>query len=216
MNDLALRQNIIDELGFEPSVDAANIGVAVEEGVVTLSGHVGSYAEKIAAEMAVKRVKGVRALAETLEVRYAGRKHHADDEIAARALDIIEWDTLLPDGAIGVKVQKGWVTLSGEVPWHFQRVAAEKAVLKLGGVVGVTNVLSIKPVASIPDVKNRIEGALKRNAEVEADRIQIDVSGGNVTLKGGVTGWRERSAAERAAWSIPGVVSVINDLAVSG
>lgn len=216
MNDLALRQNIIDELGFEPSVDAANIGVAVEEGVVTLSGHVGSYAEKIAAEMAVKRVKGVRALAGTLEVRYVGRKQHADDEIAARALDIIEWDTLLPDGAIGVKVQKGWVTLSGEVPWHFQRVAAEKAVMKLGGVVGVTNVLSIKPAASIPDVKNRIEGALKRNAEVEADRIEVAVSGGNVTLKGGVTGWRERSAAERAAWSSPGVVSVTNNLAVRG
>lgn len=216
MNDLALRQNIIDELGFEPSVDAANIGVAVENGVVTLTGHVGSYAEKIAAELAVKRVKGVRALAENLEVRFAERKKHADDEIAARALDIIEWDTLLPNGVIDVKVQRGWVTLSGQVPWHFQRVAAEKAVMKLGGVVGVTNVLSIKPAASVPDVKNRIEGALKRNADVEAAHIQVDVAGGNVTLKGGVTGWRERIAAERAAWSIPGVVSVVNNLSIGG
>ncbi|MBB3545166.1 MULTISPECIES: BON domain-containing protein [unclassified Rhizobium] len=216
MNDLALRQNIIDELVFDPSIDAANIGVAVEEGVVTLSGHVGSYAEKIAAEMAVKRVKGVRALAETLEVRFQGHKRHADDEIAARALDIIEWDALLPNGAIGVKVQKGWVTLTGEVQWHFQRVAAERAVMKLGGVVGVTNVLSIKPSASIPDVKKRIEGALKRNADVEAERVEVAVLDGNVTLKGGVTGWRERTAAERAAWSIPGVVSVTNNLAVRG
>lgn len=216
MSDLMLRQNIIDELGFDPSVDAANIGVAVENGIVTLSGHVGSYAEKIAAERAVKRVKGVHALAGMLEVRLAGRKQHADDEIAARALDIIEWDALLPNGAIDVKVQKGWVTLSGAVPWHFQRLAAEKAVMKLGGVVGVTNALSIKTALSVPDVKNRIEDALKRSAEVEADRIEVTVSGGNVTLKGGVTGWRERSAAERAAWSTPGVVSVINNLSVSG
>jgi osmotically-inducible protein OsmY len=216
MNDLLLCQNIVDELGFEPSVDAANIGVAVEDGVVTLTGHVGTYAEKIAAEMAVKRVKGVRALAETLEVRFPGRKQHADDEIAARALDIIEWDALLPSGAIDVKVQKGWVTLSGQVPWHFQRVAAEKAVMKLGGVVGVTNVLSIEPATSISDVKNRIEGALKRNAEVEADHIQVAVSEGKVTLNGGVTGWRERSAAERAAWSIPGVISVTNNIAING
>ncbi|MBW9114740.1 BON domain-containing protein [Rhizobium cauense] len=216
MNDLMLRQNIVDELGFDPSVDAANIGVAVENGVVTLSGHVGSYAEKIAAEMAVKRVKGVRALAETLEVRFAGRKRHADDEIAARALDIIEWDALLPNGAIDVKVQRGWVTLSGEVPWHFQRLAAEKAVMKLGGVVGVTNVLSIKPMSSIPDVKNRIEVALKRNAEVEAENIEVAVSGGNVTLQGGVTGWRERAVAEQAAWSIPGVVSVTNNILING
>ncbi len=216
MNDLLLRQNIVDELNFEPSVDAANIGVAVENGIVTLSGHVGSYAEKIAAEIAVRRIKGVRAMAETIEVRLPNRKHHADDEIAARALDIIEWDALLPSGAIGVKVQNGWVTLSGQVPWHFQRVAAEKAVMKLGGVVGVTNVLSIKPSASSSDVKDRIERALKRNAEVEADHIKVAVSEGEVTLNGDVTGWRERSAAENAAWSIPGVVRVTNNISIHG
>ncbi|GAC1043178.1 BON domain-containing protein [Rhizobium sp. No.120] len=214
MDDLSLRQDVIDELQFEPSVDAANIGVSVENGVVTLSGHVGSYAEKLAAESATRRVRGVRAIAEEIEVRYAGRKMHADDEIASRALDIIEWDTALPDGAIDVRVQHGWVTLSGEVPWHFQRMAAENAVKKLGGVTGVSNLLTIRPSALIADIKGRIEGALRRNAEVEANRIRVDVTEGRVALEGAVHAWSERSAAERAVWSVPGVVTVENRLTI--
>ena len=215
MDDLSLRQDVIDELQFEPSVDAANIGVSVENGVVTLSGHVGSYAEKLAAESATRRVRGVRAIAEEIEVRYAGRKMHADDEIASRALDIIEWDTALPDGAIDVRVQHGWVTLSGEVPWHFQRMAAENAVKKLGGVTGVSNLLTIRPSALIADIKGRIEGALRRNAEVEANRIRVDVTEGRVALEGAVHAWSERSAAERAVWSVPGVVTVENRLTIA-
>ncbi|NLS20406.1 BON domain-containing protein [Rhizobium sp. P40RR-XXII] len=214
MNDLSLRQDVMDELQFDPSIDAANIGVAVTNGVVTLSGHVGSYAEKSAAESAVKRVRGVRAIAEEIEVRYAGRKMHADDEIASRALDIIEWDTALPDGLIDVKVQRGWVTLSGEVPWHFQRLAAENAVKKLGGVTGVSNLLSIRPSSMIADIKGRIEGALRRNAEVEADRIRVDIIEGRVALEGAVHAWSERSAAERAVWSVPGVIAVENHLTI--
>jgi osmotically-inducible protein OsmY len=214
MNDLSLRQDVIDELQFEPSIDAANIGVAVKNGVVTLSGHVGSYAEKSAAESAARRVRGVHAIAEEIEVRYAGRKMHADDEIASRALDIIEWDTALPDGAIDVKVQHGWVTLSGEVPWHFQRMAAENAVKKLGGVVGVSNLLTIRPSALIADIKDRIESALRRNAEVEANRIRVDINEGRVALEGAVHAWNERSAAERAVWSVPGVVAVENHLTI--
>jgi osmotically-inducible protein OsmY len=215
MRDLDLRQNIVDELEFEPSIDAANIGVAVENGIVTLTGHVASYIEKTAVETAVKRVKGVRAIAEEIEVRYPERKHHADDEIASRALDIIAWDTALPDGTIEVKVQKGWVTLTGEVRWHFQRMAAEQAIMKLGGVVGVSNLLTIKPTASASDVKNRIEDALRRYAEVEASQIKVRVADNRVILEGGVRAWNERSAAEHAAWSVPGVVSVENRLSIT-
>jgi len=215
MSDQNLRQDVIDELEFEPSFDAANIGVAVENGIVTLSGHVGSYAEKIAAESAAKRVKGVRAIAEEVEVRYPERKRHADDEIAARALDIIAWHTALPDDAIDVKVEKGRVTLSGEVRWHFQKMAAENAVKKLGGVTAVTNLLTIRPVASVPDVKDRIEDALRRNAEVEASQIRVHVIDNKVILEGGVRAWNERAVAERAAWSVPGVVAVENHLSIS-
>lgn len=149
MSDLLIRQDVLTELEFEPSVNAANIGVAVENGVATLTGHVESYVEKAAAEAATRRVKGVRAIAEHIEVRFPGRKKRADDEIAARALDIIAWDTALPDGAIDVKVERGCVMLSGEVRWHFQRLAAEEAVKKLGGVTKVRNLLTIRPTAQI-------------------------------------------------------------------
>lgn len=214
MNDLTLRQDVIDELQFEPSIDAANIGVTVEKGVVSLSGHVGSYAEKSAASSAVRRVRGVRAIADEIEVRYPGRKMHADDEIASRALDIIEWDTALPDGAIDVQVRRGWVTLSGEVPWHFQRIAAESAVMKLGGVIGVSNNLTIRPSAMVSNIRGRIEEALRRNAEVGASRIQVDIKDGRVALEGAVHAWSERSAAEHAVWSVPGVTAVENHLTI--
>lgn len=215
MNDTTIYQDVLDELDFEPSIDAANIGVAVENGIVTLSGHVESYAEKAAAEAAVRRVKGVRAIAEEIQVRYPERKKHADDEIAARALKIISWDTALPDGAIGVTVQHGCVKLTGEVPWHFQRIAAENAVKKLGGVVAVANLVAIRPAASASDIRQRIENALRRNAEIEASGIKANVTGGDVTLQGDVHSWNERRAAEQAAWSVPGVTRVDNRIAVT-
>ncbi|MEF3130968.1 BON domain-containing protein [Rhizobium sp. 268] len=215
MNDTTIQQNVLDELEFEPSIDAANIGVSVENGIVTLSGHVASFAEKGAAEAAARRVKGVRAIAEEIQIRYPERKKHADDEIAARALKIISWDTALPDAAIGVTVQRGCVTLTGEVPWHFQRIAAENAVRKLGGVVAIVNLVTIRPTASVADIQERIENALLRNAEIEASGIRADVAGGNVTLEGDVHSWSERRAAERAAWSVPGVTMVDNRIAVN-
>ncbi|NKJ07485.1 BON domain-containing protein [Rhizobium sp. SG741] len=214
MSDLKIRRDILDELEFDPSIDAATIGVSVENGVVTLSGHVKSYAEKTAAEAVARRVKGVRAIAEEIDVRWPEQKRHADDEIAARALDIISWDTALPDGAIDVKVQHGWVTLSGEVRWHFQRMAAENAVKKLGGVVGVTNALTIRQLVGTSDIKDRIERALQRNAEIEADRIRVRVSDTKVVLESDVHAWNERQAAEQAAWSVPGVAIVENHLHV--
>jgi osmotically-inducible protein OsmY len=215
MNDVNLRQNVLDELEFDPAVDATKIGVAVENGVVTLSGHVGSYAEKIAAEHIALRVRGVRAIAQEIEVRYPNDKKDADDEIAQRAAKILEWDASVPLGKIHVKVERGWITLSGEVAWQFHRQAAELAVRKLSGVSGVTNSIVIRPRADATNVKHRIEQALRRNAELEADAIRVTVSGSKVTLEGSVRAWRERDLAEQAAWAAPGVVIVEDRLTVA-
>jgi osmotically-inducible protein OsmY len=214
MSDITLRQNILDELEFEPSIDAANIGVAVDGGVVTLTGHVGSYAEKVAAERVVLHVKGVRAVAQEIEVRYPESKKTADDEIAKRALNIIAWDTTIPDDKIQVKVQNGLITLSGEVKWNFEKIAAENAVRKLSGVVGVVNLITVHPHVDALNVKHRIEEALKRNAEVDAGGISVGVSGGKVTLEGKVRAWHERDVAERAAWAAPGVTTVEDRLTI--
>jgi osmotically-inducible protein OsmY len=214
MSDSALRQHIIDELAFEPSIDAAHIGVAVERGVVTLTGHVGAYAEKIATERVVQRIKGVRAIAQEIEVRFPEAKKTNDDEIAERALRIIAWDTTIPDETVTVKVQNGWITLGGEVAWHFQRIAAGEAVRKLSGVVGVSNLIAVRPGVDGVDVKLRIEDALKRNAEIEAASVRVSVSGATVTLEGTVGSWHEREVAEQAAWAIPGVGLVDDRLVV--
>ncbi|WP_089175577.1 BON domain-containing protein [Bosea sp. AS-1] len=215
MGDLSLRENVLNELEFEPSVNAAHIGVAAENGVITLSGHVGSYAEKLMAERVVQRVKGVRAIAQEIEVRWPTDQKTNDDEIAQRALKIIEWDTTIPNGKVQIKVQKGWVTLTGEVPWYFQSSAAETAVRKLSGVIGITNNITIKPSVQAGDIKHRIEDALKRNAELEANQIRVLVSGSRVTLEGKVNAWHERVLAERAAWAAPGVAIVEDRLAVA-
>lgn len=215
MDDISLRQDVLDELEFEPSLDAAHIGVAVEDGVVTLSGHVSSYAQKIAAEKAIQRVHGVRAVAEELQVRYPNDKKVADDEIAQRALAIIAWDATVPDNQVKVKVEKGWVTLSGEVGWQYQRGAAEQAVRKLSGVRGVTNLLAVRPQIEASDVRRHIEGALKRSAEVEAEGIRVQVEGGKVKLTGRVQNWHERNVVERAAWAVPGVHSVDDQLVIA-
>ncbi len=206
MSDNALRQDIVDELEFEPSIDAADIGVAVKNGVVTLSGHVATYAEKITAESVVRRVKGVKGIAEEIEVRPTGTHRTADDEIAKRAIETIKWSTSVPEGMVQVMVEKGWITLSGEVGWWYQKTAAADAVKGLAGVTGVSNHIELKPRASAGDVRKRIEDAFRRNAEVEAQAIKVDVlADGKVRLEGKVRFWSERSAAERAAWSAPGV-----------
>ncbi|MGO7613645.1 BON domain-containing protein [Rhizobium ruizarguesonis] len=215
MMDLGIQQDILDELAFEPSIDAAHIGVSVEDGIATLSGHVSTYAEKLTAEDVAARVKGVRAVAVDIEVRCVGHKQHADDQIASRAIDIIAWTTALPEGPVHVKVESGWVTLSGEVRWQFQRAAAERAVRKLGGVVGVLNVLTIRPCPTVPDVRRRIEEALKRSAEVDAGGISVKVQDDKVVLEGGVRAWHERGVAERTAWSVPGVATVQNHIRIN-
>lgn len=216
MTDTNLRQNIIDELDFEPRVSPAHIGVAVQDGVVTLSGHVGSYAEKLAAEKAVKRVKGVKAIAEEIDVRYPEDKKTADDEIAARALSLLRWSAVVPTDSVMVKVQDGWVSLSGQVTWQFQRSAAEAEVRRLSGVVGVVNSITIKPRVQPVDIKHQIEAAFKRNAEIDAKGIRVSVEdGGRVSLDGTVHDWREREAAEHAAWMAPGVMRVDDRLRIS-
>lgn len=215
MNDISLRQSILDEFEFEPSVAAAHIGVAVDNGVVTITGHVSSYSEKVTAERVVQRVKGVRGIAQEIEVRYPGAKKTADDEIAKRALKIISWDVTIPDDKVKITVQNGWITLSGEVDWNFQKVDAETAVRKLSGVVAVSNLITVRPRVSTLDVKLRIEDALKRCAEIEAGGVHVNVSGAKVTLEGKVHSWHERDVAERAAWAIPGVGSVEDRLVVS-
>jgi len=214
MDDLELKKAVESELNFEPSIDAAAIGVAVKDGVVTLSGRVPSYWEKIAAERAAARVAGVKAVANELEVRLPGSSQRTDEDIARAAVDALRWNVLVPHDRIKVKVSKGWVTLEGSVDWQYQKSAAEKTVRKLTGVVGVSNLIEVKPSVSKAEVKSAIEAALKRLAEIDANRIHVDTEDGKVVLSGSVRSWFEREEAERAAWSAPGVRTVEDHIAV--
>lgn len=210
MNDQILRQSILDELEFQPSIDATNIGVVVEKGIVTLSGYLPSFVQKHDVVNSVRRIKGVQAIADEIEVRIPGSKQTADDQIAKRAVDIIDWDVQVPADSIQVVVRNGWITLSGQVGWQYERMAAEKAVRRLTGVRGVNNNIILKPRIQPADVKKRITDALKRHAEVEANAITVEVNGDIVTLKGKVDHWDERNAVHFAAWAVPGV-RIVND-----
>jgi osmotically-inducible protein OsmY len=207
-SDHQLRQHVLDELDFEPMVNAAHIGVGVHRGVVTLTGFVGSYAQKLAAEHAVRRVKGVKAIAQEIEVRLPADKKSADDEIARRAVDILEWRVGVPAERIAVKVEKGIVTLSGEVDWQFQKAEAQAAIHDLSGVAEIVNLIRVAAPAEAERVKEQIEKALERSAEVEASHISVQTHEGKVVLRGRVRSLYERDVAERAAWSAPGVSAV--------
>lgn len=213
-SDRQLRQDVVDELEFEPSFDAAHIGVAAQDGVITLTGHVSSYGAKLAAEMAARRVKGVRAIAEEIEVRLPSDKRRSDDEIAGRALAILNWDAAVPSDGITVKVEKGILTLSGEVDWQFEKQQAERLVRRLTGVAGVINTIKLRPHVSAADVKDEIVKAFHRTAALEAAKIDVEVAGSTVTLKGQVQDWSERDAAARAAWSASGVSKVVDQIRV--
>ncbi len=213
-SDLQLRQDVVDELEFEPSVNAAHIGVTANHGVVTLTGFVTSYVEKTMAERAVRRVKGVKAIAEEIEVRLPSDLKRADDEVAARAIDILKWQVGVPADRIRVKVEKGVVTLSGEVDWQFQKTEADHVVHKLSGVADVVNLIRVASPVHAVEVKEKIEKALQRSAELEASRITVETEGGRVILKGKVHAWYERDIAERAAWSAPGVTEVHDRLTI--
>lgn len=215
MSDLELRRMILDELEFQPNIDAAAIGVAIENGVVSLTGHVRTYAQKFAAERAVKSVKGVKAVAEEIKVVSNQDLDISDEAIAARCLDVIRWNSAIPDERLQIKVQDGWVTLEGEVDWQYQKEAAQSAVRKLAGVVGINNMLILKPKETPENIKERIEAAFARNAALDSRKLRVTVEGKTVKLEGHVHQWLERKAAENAAWSIPGVTHVENYILIA-
>lgn len=215
MSDRQLQDDVLDELQFEPAVDASHIGVQVEHGIVQLTGHVRSCAEQAAAAACVWRVKGVRALVQDLEVRADGMAI-GDELLAERALNLLRWDSTIPS-TVHVTVRDGWITLDGDVEWEYQRRNAEIDLRRLTGLKGLTNAISIAPRTFVEHatVKALIDDALKRNAQVEADRISVDVTpDGNVRLTGRVSSLAERMAAERAAWKAPGVSAVADHLRV--
>ena len=213
--DRELQQDVLDELRWQPGVNATDIGATVKDGVVTLEGTVDSYAEKWAAESAVKRVSGVKALAVELEVKLPGSSERTDADIARAAENALDWDISVPEDRIKVTVEKGFLTLEGEVDWEYQRSAAERAVLYLTGVQGVTNDITIKPKVAPTGIKEKVEAALERNALLDAQRINVQVDGGKVTLTGTVSSWAEFDEAEDAAWAAPGVCDVNNLITVS-
>jgi osmotically-inducible protein OsmY len=214
MTDMDLRQNVLDALEFEPSVDGAGIGVAVHNGIVTLTGHVLTYREKLKAEELAMAVHGVKGIAQEIEVRPLGTNLTADDEIARRILDVLRWSTSLPADIVKVKVQSGWVTLSGTVEWNYQRDYAVRAVHDMVGVKGVTSAILIAHKASPADIRDRIVKALKRQAELDMQNIRVEVSDGAVTLEGKVHSLTERRVAEQAVWAAPGIREVRDRLSI--
>ena len=213
--DIHLRKDVLEELEWDPSIDARSIGVAVEDGIVALTGHVESYAAKTTAERIVKRVHGVTGVANDVEVKLASGAARDDVDIARSAVKALEWNVSVPRNRVKVAVTKGWVTLDGNVEWYYQKRAAEDAIVVLAGVRGVTNGITVASrQVRVEDVKGKIEAALKRNAEIDAKKITVQASDGKVTLTGTVRSWIERQDAVSAAWSAPGVMNVVDQIRI--
>lgn len=213
-NDSQLQQAVLAELKWEPSVTAAHIGVTAKAGVVALTGHVESFMEKRAAEAAASRVKGVKAVAEEIEVRLPFATKRGDEEIAAAAVERLSGDVSVPTDAVKVKVEKGWITLTGEVDWHFQKIAAEHSVRGLYGILGVSNQTTIKPRIDVSSLSDDITHALHRSVYFDPKEVTVNAQGGKVTLTGTVHSWHERQVAGATAWAARGTTDVENHISI--
>jgi osmotically-inducible protein OsmY len=215
MTNNELKEHVQRALDWEPSVNDKDIGIAVDDGVVTLRGTVRSYAEKYAAERTALRVYGVKGVANDLEVRLASGYVRTDTDIAQGAVAALAWNTLVPKDHVTVAVADGWVTLKGTVEWRYERDAAERVVRELTGVKGVVNEIAVKTRVSTSDVQHKIEAAFRRSAEIDARRVHVAALDGTVVLTGNVRSWAERREAERAAWAAPGVTQIDDRLTVT-
>jgi osmotically-inducible protein OsmY len=209
-NDYELQEDVIEELAFDPSLDSTGIAVAAKDGVVTLAGTVKTYPEKSAAERAAKRVAGVHGIAEDITIELLDSERRTDTDIARAALRVLQWDSTVPRDKVTVRVENGWLTLEGEVNWPFQRDAAKRAVEHLSGVRGLTNAIALKAMVFSGDVKEKIRSAFERAAEIDANKLQVEIHDSAVTLRGEVHSWNEYEEAETAALSVPGVMVVKN------
>jgi len=214
--DKEIQRDILDELAWEPRVDAADIGVSVENGVVILNGRAKSLIEKWVAERVAQRVEGVRAVTDQLVVKIPGDSQYSDADIAAAAANALDWHASVPRSRIKLVVERGWITLKGNVDYQYQKESAEDAVRGLRGVMGVRNAIVVTPSSISPrDIKEKIEKALERAAQIDAQTITVETEGGKVVLRGNVKTWAEREEAERAAWAGPGVFAIENDIRIA-
>ncbi|MRG45326.1 BON domain-containing protein [Chitinophaga sp. SYP-B3965] len=213
--DLQIQKNVMDELQWDPVLNASEIAVTVKDGIVTLSGFVNSYSRKLAAENAAKRIKNVRAVAIDLEVKMPDDEKRTDADIAAAVLEAFKWNSFVPEDAMKVSVEDGWVTIEGEVEWQFQRESVSSAIKNLVGVHGIRNLLKVKPKVTAIIIKDVVKKALERSAAIEATGVDTLIEGGRIVLKGKVRSWAEWREVEKAVWATPGVLEVKNDLIVA-
>jgi len=213
-SDVEILKDVQDELKWDPYLSSSEIGASVKNGIVTLTGIVDAYWKKISAENAVKKISGVTAVVQKIEVKLSESGKRKDTDIAEAIQSAFRWSVLVPKDKIKVTVENGWVTLEGSVEWDFEKNAARRAVEKLEGVSGVINNIKVAPKATPSEIKQKIRSAFFRSATIDSDRVTVDVDGGTVTLRGKVRSWAERKEAEREAWLAPGVTKVINDIEI--